>query len=452
MCWIPADATTSGSGRFSVGATPIFGAVTADAILGEPLREAGWEPLLPVTDVTKRSHASVWRDQNGSILLPFDPDQVIANFWSERFGTLGSPSLTTTMSGLARRGYYRLRPLLPRQLQIRSRQLFSRVQQRAPFPRWPVEPALHDVYELLFDVMATVVGERIPHVSIWPHGHSWALVLTHDVETAVGYDNLHRLRDLELSLGLRSSWNFVPRRYDVDDRVVHELQNDGFEVGVHGLYHDGRDLADLRTFRERLPAIRGYARRWNAVGYRSPAMHRVWEWMPELPFTYDSSYPDTDPYQPIPGGCCSLLPFHIGPLVEIPLTMPQDFVMFDLLQQTDEALWTEKLQHVRRYGGMAVILTHPDYMLDDRRQAAYERFLDSVRDEAGVWHALPSKVAAWWRRRAMSSVQRVDGAWRVVGPADGEAHVAFSGVPAALSESRGASARWQTPDGHFGSQ
>ena len=29
--------------------------------------------------------ASIWRNQDGSIFLPFDPDQVIVNYWSERY-------------------------------------------------------------------------------------------------------------------------------------------------------------------------------------------------------------------------------------------------------------------------------------------------------------------------------------------------------------------------------
>jgi hypothetical protein len=63
-------------------------------------------------------------------------------------------------------------------------------------------------------------------------------------------------------------------------------------------------------------AIRQYANRWGAVGYRSPATHRRWEWMPLLGFEYDSSYPDTDPFEPQPGGCCTWLPYFNDGLVE----------------------------------------------------------------------------------------------------------------------------------------
>ena len=87
----------------------------------------------------------------------------------------------------------------------------------------------------------------------------------------------------------------MPERYAVDDELVRRLGEAGCEVGVHGLRHDGRDLESLRTLRRRLPEMRRWAERWGAVGFRSPATHRVWDWMPMLGFDYDSSYPDTDP-------------------------------------------------------------------------------------------------------------------------------------------------------------
>jgi len=39
---------------------------------------------------------------------------------------------------------------------------------------------------------------------------------------------------------------------------------------------------------------------------------------------------------------------------------------------------------------------------------------------------LPVEVNRWWRRRALSRLERVDGRWRVVGPAREEADVVFT--------------------------
>ena len=199
-------------------------------------------------------------------------------------------------------------------------------------------------------------------------------MLTHDVETARGRDTIDDVRTLELQYGYRSSWNLVPERYAVTDDLVRGLLESGFEVGVHGLRHDGRDLESRRTLERRLPVMRRWADRWGAVGFRAPATHRVWEWMPLLGFDYDSSYPDTDPYEPIAGGCCSWLPFFNETLVELPITLPQDHTLFVVLGRGDE-LWHEKTEFLRERGGMALLITHPDYLVEEEHLNAYRRFL-----------------------------------------------------------------------------
>jgi hypothetical protein len=147
--------------------------------------------------------------------------------------------------------------------------------------------------------------------------------------------------------------------------------------------------------------------------------------MPLLGFEYDSSSPDTDPYEPQAGGCCSLFPFFNADLVELPITLPQDHTLFVILG-LDERTWTEKAQAIRERGGMALLITHPDYMLSDDRLAAYERFLSFVQADGSAWHALPRDVARWWRDRAASHLERTAEGWQVVGPARANARVALS--------------------------
>lgn len=322
-----------------------------------------------------------------TVVLPFDPEEAVHNLRSEAYVRGGRRAL-------ARRAYYSLRPVLPRPAQLALRRAFTRVQARATFPRWPVEPALHDLVDLI-DRLAGAQPE-----AVWPDGASWAFVLTHDVETAAGLANVGVVRALEEARGLRSSWNLVPERYEVDDAFARELANAGHELGVHGLRHDGRDLASARLLRRRLPGMRAAAERWGAVGFRAPATQRRWDWMPQLGFDYDSSYPDTDPYEPQAGGCCTWLPFFNDGLVELPITVPQDHTVFEILRCEDESLWVEKIELLRARGGMALVLTHPDYLLPGSRAlAAYERLLDRYAADATAWYALPRDVAAWWRER-----------------------------------------------------
>jgi hypothetical protein len=123
--------------------------------------------------------------------------------------------------------------------------------------------------------------------------------------------------------------------------------------------------------------------------------------MPLLGFDYDSSYPDTDPYEPQAGGCCTTVPFFNGDLVELPITVPQDHTVFEILGHEDESLWVEKIEYLRARGRMALMLTHPDYLpAGGSAFRAYERVLARYAGDATAWKALPRDVAAWWRRRS----------------------------------------------------
>lgn len=397
-----------------------------DDLVERSLAPSGWQRASLIEGVDGGQLGSIWRHDDGSVFLPFDPAEAMSNYWAETYQGALMPGSRARARRSALRAYYRLRPLLPRGVQIRLRQRFTRAQSRSSFPRWPVETALQDLYRLLFDYLATIAGGPVPYISPWPSGYSWAFVLTHDVETSTGYDNLSVLKEVEMAAGYRSAWNFVPKRYSVSDDLVEGLLEEGFEVGVHGLYHDGRDLASLALLRRRLPTIRRYAERWSAPGFRSPATLRVWDWMPLLGFDYDSSYPDTDPYEPQPGGCCSWWPFFNRDLVELPITVPQDHTLFVILGHKDESLWVEKIDHLRSAGGMALMITHPDYLSHDGLANAYENLLNRYQADATAWRALPRDVSAWWRRRAASRLELTASGWQVVGPAAAEASVAFA--------------------------
>lgn len=407
---------------------PIFGRLVGDPVARALLARHGgrWVPEAAVLGTDGERLASVWRADDGSIFLPFDPDELHLNYLTEQYREILVASAARAWRRLAMLGYYRARNLMPRPVQIWLRRRYARLQARTPFPRWPVEPGFHDLLEFLLSLLQSMSPEPVPWIAPWPKGYSWAFVLTHDVETAAGLHALGPVLELERSLGLRSSLNFVPRRYEVSSEQVGELVSDGSEIGVHGLYHDGRDLESRSILAERLPGIRAAAERWNAAGFRSPATHRDWELMPTLGFDYDSSYPDTDPFEPQGGGCCTWLPFFNRELIELPLTMPQDHTMFVILGKPDERIWVEKAELLRARGGMALFDTHPDYLTDEKILGAYRRVLERFADDPGVWRALPREVAAWWRRRAKSRLVRVANRWTVVGSAAGEAHVEFA--------------------------
>ncbi len=419
-------------GRYQLAGCTFFGHVAPD--LPQQARDLGhgWQPAEPICDVAGNSVATIWRDSDGSIFLPFDPGEVMLQFWSERYQSVGRSWLAAAGPAALRRCYYLARPALPRAVQVRLRRAFTRVQERGSFPAWPVEDSLHGLYRWLFATVTEVADGPVPFLELWPAGRSWALVLTHDVETEAGYRTMGLLRDTERELGYRSSWNFVAQRYQVHDVTVRALQDEGCEVGVHGLRHDGRDLATRRLMEKRLPAMRDNADRWGAVGFRSPSTQRDWRLMPRLGFDYDSSYSDTDPYEPQSGGCCTYLPFFNQSMIELPITLAQDHTLFRILPDGGADVWVHKAQFLRQHGGMALVLTHPDYAVDPRVADGYRELLKTYHGDDTAWHALPKEVASWWRQRD-ASVLRPDGdGWRIEGPASTRGRVGFLGAAAGV--------------------
>jgi hypothetical protein len=411
-----------------VAPIPLFTRLLSDEMI-EPLLHAHggrWERVWRLMSLDGAPVASIWRAQDGSVFLPFDPNEVVQSFWSERYlHTAAGEHVRSLRRGLMI-GYYRVRPLIPRPVQIWLRRRFARLQGRFAFPRWPIETCLHDFFDVMFAILAGIAGEPVPYIAPWPDGHTWALVLTHDVEQAEGLGAAGPVVELERAHGVRSSWNLVPKRYDVDPTWVSDLVDAGFEIGVHGIYHDGRDLRSWSTWQRRLPIAYQAAERWNAVGFRSAALHRHDDWMRSLAFDYDSSSPDMDPFEPQNGGCCTWLPFFNGELVELPLTLPQDHTLFVILDHPDETVWVAKTEFLRAHGGMALIDTHPDYLVDARIFGAYARFLHRFADDPAAWHALPREVSAWWRRRAASRLEYDGSSWQIVGPAASEGRVMFA--------------------------
>ncbi len=411
-------------GAYRLGRTPLLTGLMPDEEADCLLDATGlaWRRELDIFDAEGRVVAAIRRADDGSIFLPFDPDDAAGTVLREAYLELTTPKITRKTRTLARAAYYRLRPLLPRGVQMALRRRFARVQDRAAFPRWPVETALHDLYDLMLRLVDEIAGAPVPRLASWPGGKSWAFVLTHDVETASGYKRIQAVLDAEVRQGFRSAWFFVPERdYRVEDEQVARLAEQGCEVGIHGLRHDGRDLAS-DELRLRLPAMHAWAERWGASGFRAPATQRRWELMPRLGFDYDSSYSDVARYEPQAGGSCSWLPFFIDDLVELPITLPMDHTLFEVLGHADGSAWHEKAAFMRDRGGMALLLTHPDY-LNDARLREYERFLEEFAGDENAWCVLPHEVSAWWRRRAASRVVPGAAGWTVEGPAAREARI-----------------------------
>jgi hypothetical protein len=298
--------------------------------------------------------------------------------------------------------FYRLKGAIPRPIQLAARRALIRGQGRPEFPRWPFDASLAEL--LRFYVRCALVAEDRKTLRFrwfWPDGARAAVILTHDVESAAGLRNAAHIADLEETRGLRSSFNIVASEYPIDWGIIEELRQRGFELGVHGVFHDRSLFSSRQEFDRQLPALREMRERLGAEGFRSPATHRVSSWLADLPVSYDCTVPMSDPYEPQPGGCCSPWPFFFGDVLELPYTLPQDHTTFTLLRETTIDLWLRQLDLVEESAGLAQCLSHPDpgYLGEPDKEALYAEFLDAVAERTGVWTALPREVAAWWRKR-----------------------------------------------------
>ncbi len=290
--------------------------------------------------------------------------------------------------------YYGLKRFIPRRTQLFLRRQLVRQQMRQTGNVWPIDEA------------ANASPVNWPG---WPEQKKFALVLTHDVDTSKGLENCNKLMELELSLGFRSSFNFVPEGYVVPAMIRHELLANGFEVGVHGLNHDGNLYRSKEIFDVRSERINHYIKEWQAAGFRSPSMHHVLDWIHALNVEYDASTFDTDPFEPQSHGVCTIYPFRVqngSPeegYVELPYTLPQDFTLFVLMGHKNVDIWQKKLDWLVANRGMALINTHPDYMnftanrcgLEEYPALYYQRFLEYVKNryEGEYWHVLPREMA-----------------------------------------------------------
>ena len=296
--------------------------------------------------------------------------------------------------------YYALKPFMPRRLQLALRRAYATRQAKAAFPAWPFESSLVEHRDAqLLERLRHSGSERLPLINWWPERKRFASVLTHDVEGPAGVANVMRVIELERRYGFVSSWNFCAEWYPIPDGLFEEIRAAGCEVGLHGILHDGKLFSDRATFEANLPKIAHYATTWKVAGFRSPATGRNAAWMHELPVEYDSSFPDSDPFEPQPGGCCSIMPFFFGDVVELPITLPQDHTVWEILRSPGTELWRRKTEWLRANHGLVNLIVHPDYVVEQQRLDRYEAFLAYLAQHDDGWHALPRDVARWWRER-----------------------------------------------------
>jgi glycosyltransferase involved in cell wall biosynthesis len=292
--------------------------------------------------------------------------------------------------------YYFLKPFLPWQVRLALRRHRAASRRESYSRTWPIDPE---------------AGDTPPGWPGWPDQKRFALVLTHDVEGAKGLSRVRQLMNLEIKHGFRSSFNFVPEgEYAVPADIRAAMMEQGFEIGVHGLEHDGKLYASKAEFAAKARYIREYMKLWNATGFRSPLMQHKLPWIHQLGVEYDASTFDTDPFEPEPDAAGTIFPFWVpgpngGGFVELPYTMAQDFTLFVVLREKTIDIWKKKIDWIAEKGGMALLNTHPDYMCFSGKPARdefpvefYEELLTYMQEKHGkaLWQANPREVSRFY--------------------------------------------------------
>lgn len=422
-----ADFTLSGrvsdeSGYFCLGPDVICYGQYAG---GVPAKEVS--PRLP--DVSDKV-----RIESLSVQLPFDPTQIIDNLRRERYAA-GSAGPIRSMggNGPVRKLYYRFRPFLPVALRKHLQKLYLRGWETIAFPAWPIDRTVDKLFEqLLIFAMRSSGIERVPFVWYWPEGAKSAATVTHDVETAAGVQFSSQLMDLNDSFGIKASFQVVPEeRYPVPDAYLDEIRTRGFELNVQDLNHDGLLYSDRAEFLRRAERIDEYRRQWKTLGFRSAILYRNADWYDALNFEYDTSIPNVAHLDPQRGGCCTLLPFFIGKTVELPVTMIQDYSLFHILNDYSTRLWKNQISRIHQNHGLASLIVHPDYIIEEVPRRTYTEFLShlsELRDRERVWIALPGEIADWWRLRNDMTLVRCGDSWKIRGEGSERATLAYASL------------------------
>jgi hypothetical protein len=368
---------------------------------------------------------------NDCCLLPFDPTEVATNLRMERYAAMKEHGHLA--NGFARNGYYLLRPLLPVMIRKFAQRRALRGWEVPSFPHWPVDRSVDQLFErLLVLELKTRNLDSIPFIWFWPEGKSGCVLMTHDVETAAGFRDCGALMTLDDSFGIKASFQLIPRgRYRVPLSVITSMRASGFEVNVHDWNHDGSLFRSYDRFLDGAAEINKRAALWHSEGFRSGALYRNPDWLNELQFAYDMSCPSTARLDPQPGGCCTLLPWFIGSMLEIPVTTIQDYSLFHVLNQYAIDLWRQQVTAILDGHGMASFIVHPDYIRAPRERRVYVQLLEylaGLRSDSNVWIALPGAVNRWWRERSRMRLVRDGDTWDIQGEGSERARIAYAHV------------------------
>jgi hypothetical protein len=366
------------------------------------------------------------------VSLPFHLSEVVEALRREKYtAALGREMSNWSQNRFFLMGYYAARPLLPFSVRKHLKRLTLRGWQKYPFPHWPVDTTVEQILE---SIVVLILRERkhqtIPFIWFWPEGKQACALMTHDVETGDGRNFCESLMDVDDFFGIKASFQVVPEcRYKVPGTYLTSISQRGFEVNVQDLNHDGRLFDKYEEFQRRTKAINEYAGLFKARGFRSALLYRNVDWLNSLCIDYDMSIPNVAHLDPQHGGCCTVFPYFVGDILEIPVTTTQDYMLFHILRDYSLDLWKDQIGLILERHGVMNFIVHPDYVTGDREMRVFKDllgYLADLRAKAGLWIPLPGELSQWWRQRSRMQIVKSGSGWEIVGEGKERARLAYA--------------------------
>jgi hypothetical protein len=419
----PARDMSEEAGYFTLGDTICYG------------RMRGRKPARDVDDRLPDGREEASPQVGSPLRLCFDLTEVVTNLREERYRQHTGRTYLARVTGTAaaRSLYYFLRPVLP----VPIRKYVQRVRlagwKQITFPHWPVDTTVDALMHQTLALLLTSQGVRqVPFIWFWPDGAPGCAMMTHDIESMSGREFCGELMDLDDSFGIKSAFQVVPEmRDETPADFADGVRRRGFEVNLHDLTHDGSLFRTRSRFLQQAAQINRHARDLHCRGFRSGSMYREQRWFDALEFSYDMSVPNVAHLEPQRGGCCTVMPYFIGEILELPLTTIEDYSLFHILGEYSTAVWKEQVELILARNGLISFLAHPDYVAETRARAVYVElltYLAGLRATRNLWIAPPAEVDRWWRNRQNMRLVPNGDSWQVEGPDSGRARVAYASL------------------------
>jgi hypothetical protein len=129
------------------------------------------------------------------------------------------------------------------------------------------------------------------------------------------------------------------------------------------------------------------------------------------------------------GGCCTVMPYFVGDVLELPVTTVQDYALFNYLGEYSIDLWKQQIDLILAQHGLINFIVHPDYIMQTMEHDVFQSLLSHLarlRKDKGLWITIPANVDQWWRQRAKMRLVEGNGKIGIEGEGSEQARIAYA--------------------------